>query len=302
MTVLINEDFEGDLSAWYDDTSYTLTTGDFHTGAKSLLWDWTIGQTSPQNRVSMRKLFAASDQLYVSFYVKHETGWQGSAQDTHPHLTYILSDKDGTFQPLANGTLVFYIEDIVGTSGAIVPHIVAQDSQMVDVANIGVDLSGVTENRSVMSANGVQNTGGQTVDGVFGGPDHFFFDPFWYSSYSWNAPTVRFNENQWDHVEVFVKLNSIIGGIGQVDGKIRMWVNAQLAITNDAVILRTGAHSPRLRFNQYVLAPFMGVASPITQSMWLDDLLVQDVNPRDAVGSFSAMRSLGNKLPRLRSD
>jgi hypothetical protein len=39
------------------------------------------------------------------------------------------------------------------------------------------------------------------------------------------------------------------------------------------VLLRTGARAS-MQFNQFVIAPYIGDGSPVTQSMWIDNLSV----------------------------
>ena len=39
------------------------------------------------------------------------------------------------------------------------------------------------------------------------------------------------------------------------------------------VLFRTGEH-PTMRFNQVFIGPYIGAGSPVTQTIWYDDLIV----------------------------
>ena len=39
------------------------------------------------------------------------------------------------------------------------------------------------------------------------------------------------------------------------------------------MLMRTGAN-PDMRFNQFIVAPYIGDDSPVDQVMWVDDLVV----------------------------
>jgi hypothetical protein len=74
-------------------------------------------------------------------------------------------------------------------------------------------------------------------------------------------------------VETYFALNSIAGRVGQVDGKLRMWIDGELVISSDRILLRTGAQ-PTLRFSQFLMHPYIGNGSPAQQSFWVDELKV----------------------------
>ncbi len=70
-----------------------------------------------------------------------------------------------------------------------------------------------------------------------------------------------------------MRLNSIRDGVGVPDGAIRYAIDGVETLTLDSLLLRTGRH-PDMRFNQLLIAPYMGDGSPIDQTMWIDDLTV----------------------------
>ena len=83
------------------------------------------------------------------------------------------------------------------------------------------------------------------------------------------------NQNDWHFVEAFFQLNSIEGGIGQVDGIAQYWLDGTLHIDLDDVFFRTGAH-PDMGFFEVLIAPFIGNGSPVDQRIWVDDLRIAD--------------------------
>lgn len=276
-TLPFTENFEStNLAAngWYDYTSQTFSTVEHVPGStRSLEYRWLVGQTNPNNGGAMRLQFTPTTTLYVSFWVKYSSNYAGSGRTYHPHEFYVLTNADSAYSGLAFNTLDFYIQQVVGSNGPV-PQLEIQDGKMVDTSRIGQNLIGVTENRAVAGCNGIGNTGGVTVSGVFGGSDCYSVGggTYW-NSYEWNSLTVRFTRNTWQHVEVYAQLNSVVGGIGQTDGVLKYWLDGALIIDQSTVIFRTGAN-PNLAFNQFVISPYIGDTSPVDQTFWVDDLTI----------------------------
>ncbi len=91
---------------------------------------------------------------------------------------------------------------------------------------------------------------------------------------AWSLASTAANyKGQWNHVAAYFQLNSILGGIGQSDGIIRVWFNGQLIVEHTNVRFRTGLH-PTMQFNQFLIAPYMPSGAPADQTMWFDDLTV----------------------------
>ena len=67
-------------------------------------------------------------------------------------------------------------------------------------------------------------------------------------------------------------------GIGQPDGIIRVWFNNTLVLERTNAILRTGQRST-MKLNQFIFAPWIGDGSPLTQTFWIDDLVVASARP-----------------------
>ena len=78
----------------------------------------------------------------------------------------------------------------------------------------------------------------------------------------------------WNKVEAYFQLNSIVNNVGVADGIIRLSINGELLINQTGVLLRTGQHAD-MKFNQIMLKPFIGDGSPVTQTIWYDDIEVR---------------------------
>ena len=85
-------------------------------------------------------------------------------------------------------------------------------------------------------------------------------------------------KGNWHFVEAYFQLNSIANGAGVPDGIVRYWFDGQLVIEHANVLLRTGTH-PSMKFNQLLIAPYIGVGSPVDQTMWVDNLTVATGRP-----------------------
>jgi hypothetical protein len=134
-----------------------------------------------------------------------------------------------------------------------------------------------TESRSVCACNGLLgDLEGRDCFDTGGG--------LWYSARYWSsagaftdAPGSR-AKTDWHFVEAYFQMNSIQGGVGVPDGKIRWVQDGQVLIAHDHVLLRTGAR-PTLKFSQHAIAPYIGDGSPVAQTFWLDELTVATARP-----------------------
>lgn len=267
------ESFENNSFAsrgWYDNTNHGTIVSGGQSG-NCLQWAWASGATAPTNGGSMRMQLTPTDSLYLSYYVKFQTGWRGSQKTYHPHMLYILSDLDNTaniYSPLANNYLDTYVEFLsdVGSPYTIRPQLAIQDEKRVNTSNGALpnNLAAVTENRSVAYCNN------PVPSGAIG---TCYADNPYYSANNWVASNASVSTNAWHHVEVYFKMNSISGGKGQSDGIMQEWIDGVQVINHSDVLYRTNQDATK-KWAQFVLAPYMGDGSPIAQSMWIDELTV----------------------------
>src|SRR6266852_4651787 len=272
-TLLFEEDFENTNIAsrgWYDNTSVQLSTTEHIAGStSSAQYHWLAGATTPTSGGSQRHKFTPSNSFYLSYYVKYSTNWVGSGKAYHPHEFYTLSTLDGDYDGPSNNFLDVYVEQNYQNGG--MPRIAIQDNKSVNYSYGALpnNLIAVTENRSAGGCNGVVETNTYS--------ECFNFGTYWYNDKQLTGP-VEFQpnpgpgyKNDWNFVEAYFQLNTIVNGIGQADGVVQYWFNGTLIFDRHDILFRTGAH-PTLQFNQFLIAPYIGDGSPVDQSTWVDNL------------------------------
>jgi hypothetical protein len=273
--ILFQENFEdGNLASrgWYDNTTVQLSTVEHVAGSNSSAqYHFLVGATGPTSGGSQRHKFTPSNSFYVSFYIKYSTNWIGSGQAYHPHEFYALSTLDGDYDGPSENYLDVYIEDNYQNGGR--PRLAIQDNKSVNYSygTLPNNLIALTENRSVGGCNGVVETNISS--------ECFNFGTYWYNDKQLNGPVV-FQPNpgpgyksDWNFVEAYFQLNTILNGIGQADGVVQYWFNGTLIIDRHDILFRTGAH-PTLQFSQFLIAPYIGDGSPVDQSMFVDNLTI----------------------------
>jgi len=221
-----------------------------------------------------RHLFDESDTVYLSFWVKYSTNFVGSGHSYHPHEFHFITNKDTIYVGPAGTHLTTYMEQIGGK-----PSMAIQDKSNVNSGCIvrnndpvdACDQYNFGEDRSVASCNGIQGDLDTRDCFESGG---------WYSSRGWNTDDIYFKDeqgpyykNDWHFIETMWEMNSIVNGIGQVDAKLRYWYDGELLISSDNIILRTGVNAD-MHFNQFLTGFYIGDGSPVTQTMWVDNLTV----------------------------
>jgi uncharacterized protein YjdB len=272
-TLLFHEDFEDAniaLRGWYDNTSIAISTSEHVSGSNaSAQYHFAKGGTSPGS--AQRHKFTPTNSLYISYYVKYSTNWVGSGQDYHPHEFYAMSTLDGDYDGPSQNFLTVYLEQNYLNGGR--PRLAMQDNLSINTSmgSLPRNLIGVTENRSTGGCNGVAES--NIVSECFkAGTD-------WYNDKQLTGPvTFQPNpgagyKNNWNFVEAYFQLNTIVNGIGQANGVMQYWFNGTLIIDRHDIMFRTGAH-PTLQFNQFLIAPYMGDGSPVDQTFFVDNLRV----------------------------
>jgi uncharacterized protein YjdB len=274
-TLLFQEDFENTSMSsrgWYDNTSVLLSTTEHIAGSvSSAQYRFLAGATTPTTGGAQRHKFTPSNSFYLSYYVKYSTNWVGSTKAYHPHEFYTLSNLDGDYDGPSQSFLDVYVEQNYLNGGR--PRLAVQDNKSVNYSYGALpnNLVGVTENRSTGGCNGMSETN------MFS--ECFNFGTYWYNDKQITGPVVfqpnpgAGYKNNWNFVEAYFQLNTIVNGIGQANGVMQYWFNGALIIDRHDILFRTGAH-PTLQFNQFLIAPYIGDGSPVDQSMWIDNLRI----------------------------
>ncbi|HEY1952511.1 MAG TPA: Ig-like domain-containing protein [Gemmatimonadaceae bacterium] len=274
-TLLFQENFE-DANiggrGWYDNTSAVISTAEHITGSTaSAQYHFLAGASTPTSGGAQRHKFTPSNSFYLSFYVKYSANWVGSGQAYHPHEFYVLSNLDGDYDGPSQNFLDVYIEHNYLNGGR--PRLAMQDNKSVNTTNGALpnNLIATTENRSTSGCNGVVESN------IFS--ECYNAGTYWYNDKQLTGPVVfqpnpgPGYKNDWNFVEAYFQLNTIVNGIGQADGVMQYWFNGTLIIDRHDILFRTGAH-PTLQFSQFLIAPYIGDGSPVDQSMFIDNLRV----------------------------
>jgi hypothetical protein len=270
--ILFEERFEdSSLSSrgWYDNTSPILTDAEHIPGStKSIEFHFPQGATKPVNGALMRKMFQETESVYIRYHVKYSANWTGSNVSYHPHEFYLLTNMDSAWTGPAYTRLTAYIEQNAGK-----PQIGIQDSVNIDLTNIGKDLIGVSEARGVAGCNG--DSDGYGSGDCYASGGSYRNGKMWQHSKTLFSTSAPYNKNNWHRIEVFLQLNSIVDGKSRNDGIIQYWFDGNLVMDFNNVVFRT-ATNPNMKFNQFLIGPYIGVGSPIDQSFWVDDLVLTD--------------------------
>jgi hypothetical protein len=192
-------------------------------------------------------------------------------------MIYLLTDADGPFVGPAWCNLEFLIEP-----SAFVPRLAATDGKRINTGQLGVNLLGTATPHAIAGGNGLQNaTSGHYSNG----------DGTYSNGTLWDSTSANFVNNTWHRVEVYVAMNSIVGGLPRPDGVIRMWVDGKVVVERTNVYLRTSQFATQ-KFNQLLLAPYIGDGSPVAQDLWLDNLVVADQPPASKPPAPQNLRTL----------
>jgi hypothetical protein len=70
-----------------------------------------------------------------------------------------------------------------------------------------------------------------------------------------------------------------------------MWVDGKVVVERTNVYLRTSQFATQ-KFNQLLLAPYIGDGSPVAQDLWLDNLVVADQPPASKPPAPQNLRTL----------
>jgi hypothetical protein len=287
-TILFQENFDDasfQARGWYDGPSGTISSAEHAPGSTSSYeCQFAQGATTCSAGKPARHAMTATESAYFSFWLKFSSNWVGSGRAYHPHMFHFINDLDDDYVGPAHTYLTTYTEVVDGRA-----MLALQDSKNVDMGCllrnndtfVGCDGDFATyvfgENRSVCACNGL-------VGDVDGRDCFDTGNGTWYSSRAWYGADAFVDaagpnyKADWHFVEVYFQMNTIQGGVGVPDGKIRWVQDGQTLISSDAILMRTAAHA-NLRFDQFAMLPYIGDGSPVVQSFWVDDMTVATARP-----------------------
>lgn len=262
------EDLDFTSREWYDNTNMYLSDIEHIQGSKnSIEFHFKQGATKPNSGGAIRHKFDETEAIYISFWVKYSSNWQGSNRAYHPHEFLIMTNENGDWNGPAYTHLTVYVEHNEG-----VPLLAIQDAQNIDESNIGIDLTDSTEDRAVSGCNG--DSDGYGLGSCYSVGSVHRNGKQWKAEKMYFVDTQnKYYKNDWHFIESYVKLNSFSNGKGIADGIMQYWYDGELIINYNDIMMRTGIHQT-MKFNQFMIAPWIGDGSPIAQTMWVDNLTV----------------------------
>ena len=277
-TVLFQETFQDTSFAgrgWYDMMNGSvgpIVADNGVAGGHALVVHFAQGATAP---VRARHLFSPTTSVYLRYWARYSADWIGSGKPYHPHEMHFVTNEDNKYVGPSWTHLTLYVEHWYGPDGGY-PQLAAQDGANIDTLHIGVDLTGVTEQRAVSGCNGV-------TDGAV--PDCYKNNGVYFNDKHWRADAPAFlpgpgpdDKTHWHEVEAYFQLNSVKDGKGQPDGVAQYWFDGTLVIDRHDAMFRTGAH-PDMEFDQFIIAPYIGDGAPVDETAWYADLVVATARP-----------------------
>jgi hypothetical protein len=228
---------------WYDVGKVSISADNPHSGAGCIEYGWAEKGAAQTVSSPARRLFAPTESVYISFYIRLAPGWGWSGRDYHPHLVNFMTTENDPYRGPASSHLTLYVEPVGGRL-----RLAAQDMQNANAPH------------------------GLTQGPLRGG----------YNGRLYDSTNVLFNDSSWHHVEAFFQLNTVDAGKGthNADGIVRGWFDGALVVDSTDAVFRS-ADFPHMKFNQLLLAPYFGPGLvPHAQSLFIDDLAVAPSAPR----------------------
>lgn len=222
---------------WYDGDKFTIADTLPYAGRGCIEYAWKAKTTKPASSSGIRRLFAATDTVYLRCYIKLSKGWGWTGRSYHPHLMHFLTTENEKYAGPAATHLTLYVEPWNGRL-----RLAAQDIQNKDAPH------------------------GLTQGPLKGGYNGRFFD----------SQDDLFTDDEWHCVEAMFQLNSldIQADKPKADGIVRGWFDGKLVIDRTDVVLRSNDF-PQMKFNQFLLTPYFGPGLlPHAQTLWIDELTV----------------------------
>jgi hypothetical protein len=248
--VLFSESFDDCAlvnRGWYDGTGTRIIEDSCYEKG-CIEYEWTRGVYPVQGSSQKRRLFEPTEEVFIRFYIRLSKGWQwGSAG--RPHLLHFLTSENSPYHGPASSHLTLYIEPVYG--------------------------------KLRLAASDMMNQGkphGTTQGPLRGG----------YNGRLYDSDNVLFTEGIWHCVEAQFRLNSLDNenDFPNHDGIIRGWFDGEMVIEHTDVILRS-PDFPKMKFNQFIMAPFFGPGNlDNNQKVWIDELVVS----KERVGLLSPMK------------
>lgn len=227
---------------WYDGNTFSISDTRPYAGRGCIEYRWEADATNPASSSGVRRSFEPTDTVYLRFHIRLSKGWGWTGRPYHPHLMHFLTTENGKFAGPAATHLTVYVEPWDGKL-----RLAAQDIQNKDKPH------------------------GLTQGPLKGGFNGRFYD----------SKDDLFTDDGWHRVEALFRLNSLDRKADRLnaDGIVRGWFDGKLVIDRADVVLRS-TDFPKMKFDQFLLAPYFGPGLlPHAQTLWIDELVVGTDRP-----------------------
>ncbi|MBI1325923.1 hypothetical protein GC170_22410 [bacterium] len=226
---------------FYDGKGRFTLDDDAAEGKKSLRYRFEAGQILPADSEGVRRKFEPVESVYVSFRMKLSSNWKWTGRPYGPHFIYFMTNENGRFHGPAASRLTVYVEPVNGRL-----RLAAQDIQNKDAPN------------------------GLTQGPLKGGYNGKFYD----------SEEILFDDGKWHFVEAVFRLNTLDETADKPnrDGIARGWVDGKLVVDRTDVIFRS-TDFPKMKFDQFLMAPYFHHGVPHEQTLLIDDLAVGTDRP-----------------------
>ena len=248
--VLFSESFDDPRlldREWYDGDRFAISGKHPFAGKGCIEYSWMTDTTKPGSSSGIRRLFEATDTVYLRCYIRLSKGWGWTGRPYHPHLMHFMTTENKKYAGPAASHLTVYIEPWNGKL-----RLAAQDIQNKDKPH------------------------GLTQGPLKGGFNGQMFD----------SQDDIFTDDAWHCVEAMFQLNSLDLKTDEsnADGIVRAWFDGKLVIERTDVVLRS-TDFPNMKFNQFLLMPyFVPRLLPHAQTLWIDELTVGSRRPGQVEG------------------
>jgi hypothetical protein len=235
------EDTELLKRGFYDGTGKFALDDDAAEGKKSLKYRFDAGKILPSDSDGVRHLFEPGESVYVRFRMKLSPNWKWTGRPYGPHFIYFMTTENDRYHGPAASRLTLYIEPVNGKL-----RLAAQDIQNANTPH------------------------GLTQGPLKGGYNGNFYD----------SDEILFDDGRWHLVEAYFRLNTLDESANQPkrDGVARGWVDGKLVVDRSDIVLRSNDF-PKMKFTQFLLAPYFHGGVPNDQSLLIDDLAVGTSRP-----------------------
>lgn len=254
---------------WFGKTDVVLSSIESRQGSAAE-FKFSANNTKPDFIVGlgsyMRKTFADSESVYISFWMKFDAAWQMAGEKL---FFYLLTNKDTQSAVPQTTALTFYLQQVDGRMFLAISdsnNINTEPGMIVPDGNPPIS----TEYRAVAGCNGRSDAySGRCFD----------YSTYYRNVKAWDG-NFTFYTGAWHQLEFLVQLNSSAGGDASANGRILLAVDGMKYGEIIDVAFRTARPDYQdMAFNQFIIGPYVKMPEAFDQTFWMDELTVATEPP-----------------------